>query len=67
MEHDHPPHSQGLSIQKLAKFVNIYATSVFSKLKWSQIMSGNTANVSFYCRESKKNKKDSTTIPMLLQ
>ena len=24
IEYDHPPHSQGLSIQKLAKFVTIY-------------------------------------------
>ena len=32
IEYDHLPHSQGLSIQKLAKSVTIYATSVFSKL-----------------------------------
>jgi len=25
IEYDHPPHSQGLSIQKLAKFVTIYS------------------------------------------
>ena len=30
------------------EFVTIYATSVFSKLNWSQIMSRSTANVSFY-------------------
>jgi len=42
--------------QKLADFVTIYATSVFNKQNWSQIMSRSTANVSFYCRESKKNK-----------
>ena len=33
---------------KLAKSVTIYATSVFNKLNWSQIMSRSTANVSFY-------------------
>ena len=66
MEYDLPPHSQGLSIQKLAKFVTIYATSVFSKLNWSQIMSRSTANVSFYCRESKKNKDGLAPIEMVI-
>ena len=66
MEYDHPPHSQGLSIQKLAKFVTIYATSVFSKLNWSQIMSRSTANVSFYCRESKKNRDGLAPIELVI-
>ena len=60
------PHSQGLSIQKLAKSVTIYATSVFSKLNWSQIMSRSTANVSFYCRESKKNKDGLAPIELVI-
>ena len=66
MEYDHPPHSQGLSIPKLAKFVTIYAASVFSKLNWSQIMSRSTANVSFYCRESKKNKDGLAPIELVI-
>ena len=53
---DRPPHRTRLSIQIQPKFVTIYATSVFSKQNWSQIMSRSTANVSFYCRESKKNR-----------
>ena len=66
IEYDHPPHSQGLAIQKLAYFVTIYATSVFSKQNWSQIMSRSTANVSFYCRESKKNKDGLAPIEMVI-
>ena len=66
IEYDHPPHSQGLSIQKLAESVTIYATSVFSKLNWSQIMSRSTANVSFYCRESKKDKDGLAPIEMVI-
>ena len=31
MEYDHPPHSQGLSIQKLAKSVTIYATRCLNR------------------------------------
>ena len=56
IEYDLPPLWQEQTIQKLPNFVTIYATSVFSKQNWSQIMSRSTANVSFYCRESKKNK-----------
>ena len=66
IEYDHPPHSQGLSISKLADFVTIYATSVFGKLNWSQIMSRSTTNVSFYCRESKKNKDGLAPIEMVI-
>ena len=46
--------------------MTIYATSVFSKLNWSQIMSRSTANVSFYCRESKKNKDWLAPIEMVI-
>ena len=66
METDRPPHRTRLSIQKLAKFVTIYATSVFSKQNWSQIMSRSTANVSFYCRESKKNKDGLAPIELVI-
>ena len=57
---------QGLSIQIQPKFVTIYATSVFSKLNWSQIMSRSTANVSFYCRESKKNRDGLAPIELVI-
>ena len=60
------PHPQGLSIQILAKSVTIYATSIISELNWSQIMSRSTANVSFYCRESKKNKDGLAPIELVI-
>ena len=46
--------------------MTIYATSVFSKQNWSQIMSRSTANVSFFCRESKKNKDGLAPIEMVI-
>ena len=46
--------------------MTIYATSVFSKLNWSQIMSRSTANVSFYCRESKKNRDGLAPIELVI-
>ena len=55
-----------LPLQNITNFVTIYATSVFSKQNWSQIMSRSTANVSFYCRESKKNKDGLAPIEMVI-
>ena len=66
METDRPPHRTRLSIQIQPKFVTIYATSVFSKQNWSQIMSRSTANVSFYCRESKKNRDGLAPIELVI-
>ena len=39
---------------------------MFNRKKWSQIMTRNTANVSFYCRESKKNKDGLAPIELSL-
>ena len=66
IDYDRPPHRTRLSIQIQSNFVTIYATSVFSKQNWSQIMSRSTANVSFYCRESKKNKDGLAPIELVI-
>ena len=47
-----------------SKSANIYATNSNDNLNWSQIMERITSNVSFYCRESKKNRQGLAPVEM---